>query len=118
MKKIKSLVTLSTLALLTNIVYLNKAGAAMTFDSLIFGGTCSNYECWIGKVWDWSMTIMIPLSVLVLSVAGILYMLSEGDSNKVALAKRLVIGVVSGVSLLILAKFILIIIGTGDSWNV
>lgn len=84
------------------------------FDSRLFGGRYDSYEAWFRVVWNWAMVIMIPISVVVLSVAGILYMTSEGDSNRVALAKRLVVGVLSGVGLLVLARLIMTVVGVGD----
>lgn len=83
------------------------------------GQNCSTYGCWISLVWNWAMLILVPLSVLVLSAAGVLYMTSEGDSNRVGLAKKLIIGVVSGVAILVLSKVLLTIIGVdGQSWNI
>jgi hypothetical protein len=87
------------------------------FKSFITGNCLSTYEDWLGEVWGWSLRIMIPLSVLILSGAGVLYMVSEGDSSRIALAKKLIIGVFSGVGLLIVARVILNVIGVGNSWN-
>lgn len=85
----------------------------------VFGDECiGRYEDWIGQVWDWALIIMIPLSVLILSAAGVLYMVSEGDSNRIGLAKKLIIGVFSGVGLLVLARLLLNIIGVEGFFNV
>jgi hypothetical protein len=82
-----------------------------TWQTVFEGKQCDSYECWMGEVWKWSMIIMIPLSVLVLSAAGVLYMVSEGDSNRIGLAKKLILGVFSGIGLLVLARLLLTIIG-------
>lgn len=75
----------------------------------VFSDQCLySYEGWITATWEWTMVIMIPLSVLILTGAGILYMTSEGDSTRVTLAKKLIIGVVSGVGLLILARLLIV----------
>lgn len=94
------------------------------FKSFITGNCLSSYEDWLSEVWGWAMMIIVPLSVLILSAAGVLYMTSEGDSNRIGLAKKLIVGVVSGVGLLVLARLLLIIIlgedfgGGGGIWNV
>ncbi len=94
------------------------------FKSVISGRCVSSYEQWIAEVWGWAMMIIVPLSVLILSAAGVLYMTSEGDSNRIGLAKKLIIGVVSGVGLLVLARLLLVIIlgedfgGGSGIWNV
>lgn len=78
----------------------------------VFGPECVyGYEGWMGEVWGWALMVMIPLSVLILAAAGVLYMVSEGDSNRIGLAKKLIIGVASGVGLLVLARLLLNIIG-------
>lgn len=90
----------------------------------VFGGgeTCDSYECWVRRVWNWTMLILIPLSVLVLSAAGVLYMVSEGDSDRVSLAKKLILGVFSGVGLLVLSRFLIFLMfgesGVNEWWNV
>jgi hypothetical protein len=77
----------------------------------VFGGEeVSSYEEWLRLVWNWSMLIMIPLSVLILSAAGVLYSVSEGDSKRIETAKRLILGVVSGVGLLILSRVLIAVI--------
>lgn len=88
------------------------------FRSVISGRCITTYQEWIGEVWSWAMMIMIPISVLILSAAGVLYMVSEGDSNRISLAKKLIIGVFSGVGLLVLARLLLTIIGVEGHYNV
>lgn len=86
----------------------------------IFGGQqVSTYEEWIGLVWNWTMLTLIPLSTLILIGAGVIYMTSEGDSNRIALAKKLIIGVFSGIGILILGRVLIYFIlgDTGiDNW--
>lgn len=72
----------------------------------------TSYQDWIKLVWNWAMAIMIPLSVLIFTAAGVIYTVSEGDSKRIEMAKRMIIGVVSGVGLLILSRvFLLVILG-------
>lgn len=78
----------------------------------IFSPDCIyGYAGFMKVLWDWALLIVIPISVLILSAAGVLYMISEGDSNRIGLAKKLIIGVASGVGLLVLARLLLNIIG-------
>jgi hypothetical protein len=90
--------------------------------SYINPGVClDSYEAWLNEVWGWSLRIMIPLSVLILSAAGVIYMVSEGDSSRISLAKKLIVGVVSGIGLLVLSRILLITIlgedSTGGWWQ-
>lgn len=87
-----------------------KVSVAAASFSTVFGGTCDSYECWIKKAWGWSMGILIPLSVLIFTAAGVIYMTSEGDSNRIGVAKKMILGVLSGVGLLILGRLLLIVI--------
>lgn len=82
------------------------------------GGCVSTYNQWIKSVWDWSLIILIPLSTLLLSAAGIIYMVSGGDPTRVKLAKKIVVGVASGVGLIILARVIFNVLGVMPAWNV
>lgn len=96
------------------------------FDSYL-GGKCKNsagqvttYECWISAVWNWAMIIIVPIAALVLAAAGVVYNTSGGNPDRIALAKKLMLGVASGLGLLVISKILLLtIIGTGSgSWNV
>jgi preprotein translocase subunit Sec61beta len=55
---------------------------------------------------------------LLLSAAGIIYMVSGGDPTRVKLAKKIVVGVASGVGLIILARVIFNVLGVMPAWNV
>ncbi|MBW6431951.1 hypothetical protein K0A96_02075, partial [Patescibacteria group bacterium] len=67
------------------------------FRSVFYDNCIITYQDWITEAWTWGLTVMIPLSVLILTAAGVIYMISEGDSKRIELAKRLIIGVISGV---------------------
>jgi len=84
----------------------------------MFGGTCSDYNCWIRKVWTWATAILIPLSILVLTAAGVVYMTSGGNPDRVGLAKKMIVGAVSGVGLIVLSRVLLTVLGVGGAWNV
>lgn len=82
------------------------------------GGCISSYEEWISLVWNWGLKIVIPLGVLVIAIAGVIYMTSGGNENRVALAKRIAGAAIAGIAVLILGKVILNMIGVGNKWNV
>ena len=95
------------------------ANLSFSFDSM-FGGTCSDYKCWIQKVWAWAVAVMVPLSIIVLIIAGALYATSAGSPDKISLSKKLIIGVLSGLALIVIARILLVnFIGLDSSvWNI
>lgn len=99
MKKFTSLLLLATLMP-------SSVLAADSFNT-VFGGSCDSYECWIGEVWSWALMILVPLSVLIISAAGVIYMTAGGDEKRVGTAKKMMWGVLSGVGLIILARVLL-----------
>lgn len=109
-QKIKIILVLTTLLFPRTV-------SASPFDTVL-GVTCTTYECWIQALWGWAMILMIPLSVLILSAAGVIYMISEGDSTRIGFAKKLIIGVFSGVGLLILARLLMTVVGIEGFYNV
>jgi len=84
------------------------------------GGTCDSYEEWISVIWAWALVIAIPLSVLVLSAAGVVWMTSEGNPDRISFAKKLILGVFSGLGLILIAHLLLVnIIGLDtETWNI
>lgn len=96
------------------------AFAATGFKSMFCtGGTCNTYEDWINGVWNWSLAIIVPLSVLVIAAAGVIYTTSAGNPDKIGMAKKMIIGVISGIAILILARLLLVnVIGVSPAWNI
>lgn len=98
----------------------SSAGAG-PFTSM-FGKKCSTYECWIELVWNWATAIIVPLAVIVIVAAGIIYMTSGGNPDRIGLAKKMIFGALSGVALLLLARVFLVnfLFGTENKiwWNV
>lgn len=77
---------------------------------------CKTYQCWIKKVWSWSTVVMIPLSVIMLIWAGVLFATSGGNPDRISLAKKIILGVVSGIALIVLTRVLLLdIIGVDYS---
>lgn len=55
--------------------------------------------------------VAIAISVLITIYAGILYAQSEGEASKIALAKELIAGCLTGLAILLLIKLILPTLG-------
>jgi hypothetical protein len=89
-------------------------------DTMFSNEACGDYKCWIEKVWAWATMIMLPLSIIMLIGAGALYATSAGNPDKISLAKKIIIGVLSGLALIVLARVLLInFVGLeGSQWNV
>jgi hypothetical protein len=88
------------------------AASSTSFKSMFCaGGTCADYDAWINGLWSWGLTIIIPLSVLVIAAAGVIYTTSSGNPDRISMAKKLIFGVFSGIGLLILSRILLTVIG-------
>lgn len=90
------------------------------FDTMFSNEKCEDYKCWITLVWSWATMIMLPLSIIMLIGAGALYATSAGNPDRISLAKKIIIGVLSGLVLIVLARVLLInFVGlSGSQWNV
>lgn len=65
-------------------------------------GTVNNVGAYLDKILTWAMSILGGLAVLVIIYAGIIYISSQGQPEKIKLAHQLVTGVIVGVLLLFL----------------
>src|SRR3989344_9466394 len=58
-----------------------------------------------------SIIVAVAISVLITIYAGIIYAQSQGEASKIALAKELVAGCLTGLAILLLIKLILPTLG-------
>jgi len=80
------------------------------------GNICNSYDDFIAGLWVWALRLAISLSILVVAAAGVVWTTSEGNPDRIGLAKKLIWGVVSGLGLLLLARVLLVdIIGIDAS---
>ena len=93
----------------------NYSFAAACFTSVFNKTTCS-YNEWIQQVWGWAMGVAFALSVFMLVAAGILWSTSGGNPDKIGVARKMILGVLSGVALLVLARVFLNFLGLGGLW--
>lgn len=63
--------------------------------------------CFVSRVWTFSQTAILVLAVVVVVIAGVIYMTSAGNPKQVEMSKKLIIGALSGVAVMILGKFFL-----------
>lgn len=107
---------LPTQALAAQLQDNSSGGKAIGSFDTVFGVNCLTYLCWIQEVWNWTLMIIVPLSVLIISAAGVIYMTAGGDEKRVGTAKKMIWGVLSGVGLIILARVLLInVVGIGSN---
>lgn len=89
----------------------NPTPGGTTAGFTLFGKKCNNtaspIECWINEVYNWSKWAMYTIAVLAVIFGGILYMTSAGNPQQVGRAKNVILGALTGVAVIILAKFFL-----------
>jgi len=63
--------------------------------------------CWIGRVWSFSEGAILILSVAAFVVAGVIYMTSRGNPKQIETAKKIIIGALSAIAVIVLGNFFL-----------
>ncbi|MDP4127595.1 MAG: hypothetical protein Q8912_11705 [Bacillota bacterium] len=63
--------------------------------------------CWIKRVWKFSQGAILILSVAALVIAGVIYMTSRGNPKQIEMAKKIIIGALSAVAIMVLGNFFL-----------
>src|SRR5690349_5879888 len=69
------------------------------------------FQCYFNSLVNVGIIVAIAISVLIVVYAGFSYARSQGDTSKVALAKELVAGCLTGLAILLLIKLILPTLG-------
>jgi len=72
----------------------------------VFGQVCG-IEDLIGKIIDLAVKIVVPLSTLVIIAAGIIYITSTGNPERISRAKNTLILALVSLALVLLAKAII-----------
>lgn len=62
---------------------------------------------YIGRVFIFAQGAILLLATAVITGAGVLYMVSAGNTKQIELAKKLIFGALSGVAVVVLGKFFL-----------
>ncbi|MEK7170802.1 MAG: hypothetical protein AAB774_00650 [Patescibacteria group bacterium] len=77
-------------------------------------GNCPDavtFQQYFSSLVNVGIIVAIAISVLITIYAGILYAQSEGEASKIALAKELIAGCLTGLAILLLTKLILPTLG-------
>jgi len=74
-------------------------------------GSFANVGTYITALLRWANPIIASLAVLMLIIAGYMYMTSQGNPDQIKKAKEIIIGVVLGIALLFLAQLLFNTIG-------
>lgn len=72
--------------------------------------TCKDTEalsCFTGKLFGFAQITILLLSIAAFVVAGIIYMTSAGNPRQIEAAKKIIIGALSAIAVVILGKFFL-----------
>jgi hypothetical protein len=75
-----------------------------------FMGSCSEADaltCWIANVFVWAQGAILLLATGSFIAAGLIWMTSTGDPKRLALAKKLITGALSGIAVIVLGRFFL-----------
>lgn len=97
------------------------AGKRGLFNSLVFKTDCTSKPreealgCWINAAFNWATIGLVTSSVASVIAAGIIYMVSMGNPERLKKAKSMIVGAFSGLLVIILAKFFLTTV-IGVSW--
>lgn len=109
---------ISFIIILGYLIFPSVANAAGDFDSWFCPNHhCSGYDQWIQSVWSFSLKLAVPTSIVMLAIAGVLWITSGGDPQRLKTSKRMIIGVVSGVGLLLLARLFIITLLGPNAWK-
>lgn len=73
-----------------------------------FGSTLKEY---VENFYNWSIGVGLTLAIIMLGYAGYLMIVSAGDPKRVGLGKEIIVGALSGLTLLAGAKLILNLLG-------
>lgn len=99
-------------ATLSSIVYLTTFSYALADDCGVeLFGTCQTDEgclaCWLRQVFDWSLGIILTLSVVIIMLAGFTYMTSTGNPARISTSKKMIWGALTAVAVMVLGRFFL-----------
>jgi len=64
-------------------------------------------SCWMNRVWTFAQTAILLLSISAFVVAGVLYMTSAGNPKQIEKSKKIMLGALSAVAVIVLGKFFL-----------
>lgn len=75
-------------------------------------GQVNNVTDYVNVILHWVIPVVGALAVLMIVYAGYIYMTSQGNPERLNVAKDILIGVITGIALLFLIGIILRTVGT------
>ncbi len=66
---------------------------------------------YIGKIYEYSLYVLVPLAIIIIIYAGLRWMFAGGDMPKIKEAKKYITGAVMGLIIALLSGFILSLVG-------
>jgi len=112
-QSMKKLLRLLSASMLINALIASNGFAAASSGYRLFpnmSSTCTDasaLNCFVGQVWNFSQTAILLLSIAAFVIAGIIYMTSTGNPKQIEMAKKIIIGALSAVAVMVLGKFFL-----------
>ena len=83
---------------------------SVTFRLFPTAPACPNdqaVQCWVKLVFQFSQYAILLLATGAIVIAGVIYMTSAGNPKMIAQSKKLIIGALSGVAVMVLGRFFL-----------
>lgn len=74
-----------------------------------------DFQTYFSSLVNVGIVVAIAISIMITIYAGILYAQSQGEASKIALAKELIAGCLTGLAILLLIKLILPTLGISSS---
>lgn len=92
-------------------------GGYRLFSSLVCSEEAQALTCFTKKVFEFAQVAIIVLAVGAIVVAGIIYMTSAGNPKQIEMAKKLIMGALTGVAVMVLGRlFLTQVVGVEWPW--
>lgn len=73
--------------------------------------SASDFSQLVGNFLKWILTVAGSLALLIIIIGGVMYVSSSGDEQKTVLAKKIVLGAIGGLILILIAYSIITLLG-------
>jgi hypothetical protein len=103
---------ISKITLFTTVLYfLNTSFAFAASCEVKMFGTCDAAEsclaCWLRHIFQWAQGAILVAATVVIMFAGVIYMTSSGNPDRIKTSKKLIMGALTGVAVIVLGRFFL-----------
>lgn len=73
--------------------------------------SASDFSQLVGNFLKWILTVAGSLAMLIIIIGGVMYISSSGDEQKTVLSKKIVLGAIGGLILVLIAYSIITLLG-------